>query len=132
MRARSILLSPKYGVNPAIPTCFFCGEEKNEVILVGKIRGHEDLEAPRRAVWNMEPCAKCKSYMEMGIMLVSVEDDTDRRNPYRTGRICVIKKEAAEQIFNEPMKNNFAFVEDTMWKELGLPMENIDNRKETK
>lgn len=27
-------LSPKYGVNPTIPVCFWCGEDKNEVIIL--------------------------------------------------------------------------------------------------
>lgn len=27
-----ITLSPKYGVNPTIPVCFWCGEEKNACV----------------------------------------------------------------------------------------------------
>lgn len=30
-----IKLSPKYGVNPTIPVCFWCGKEKNEIALMG-------------------------------------------------------------------------------------------------
>ena len=33
----SIKLSPKHGLNPTIATCFYCGKDKNELILAGKI-----------------------------------------------------------------------------------------------
>lgn len=69
----SILLSKKHGVNPAIPVCFFCGEEKNEVILAGKMK--YDAEAPKHAVWDKKPCDKCRELMEMGVMLISVKGD---------------------------------------------------------
>lgn len=31
----SVRLHPKYGVNPTIPTCFWCGKDKNEIALLG-------------------------------------------------------------------------------------------------
>lgn len=37
-RNGSIELSPKYGVNPTIPVCFWCGKEKNEIALMGRVR----------------------------------------------------------------------------------------------
>lgn len=30
MASNNITLSPKYGVNPTIPVCFWCGESKAE------------------------------------------------------------------------------------------------------
>ena len=36
----SIKISPKHGVNPTIPRCFFCGKEKNMVALLGRIPKH--------------------------------------------------------------------------------------------
>lgn len=42
--SNSIRLSPKHGLNPSISVCFFCGEDKNEIILPGKLEG--DAEAP--------------------------------------------------------------------------------------
>ena len=44
--SRSIRISEKHGVNPTIPICFYCGEDKNEVALLGKLHG--DKEAPMR------------------------------------------------------------------------------------
>ena len=32
-----ILLSPKYGVNPTMPVCFWCGEDRGEIALLGRI-----------------------------------------------------------------------------------------------
>ena len=43
-------LSPKHGLNPLIPGCFWCGESKNEIALLGRLPG--DAEAPRSAVWS--------------------------------------------------------------------------------
>lgn len=40
-RNGSIELSPKYGVNPTIPVCFWCGKEKNEIALMGRVRKRE-------------------------------------------------------------------------------------------
>lgn len=119
MKNGNIKLSEKYGLNPSISLCFFCGNEK-EVILPGRLKG--DVEAPRQAVWNKEPCNTCKDYMKKGIMLISVKDGTDKENPYRTGRIVVIKEEAAKEIFPTIGNSRFYFVEDTAWKEIGLPM----------
>ena len=37
MSNAGIKLSPKHGLNPTIPVCFWCGEERNEVALLGHI-----------------------------------------------------------------------------------------------
>ena len=50
---RQIRLSKKYGLNPAIPHCFYCNEAKKEVILAGAFGGGK--EAPRAAVWDLLP-----------------------------------------------------------------------------
>ena len=118
----SIRISEKHGVNPTIPKCFFCGEDKNMIILAGRLKGDE--EAPRNAVCDKEPCDKCKEYMTMGVMLVSVKDGSDQNDPYRTGRLCVIKEEAAKNIFNNLGNSRFAFIEDAAWDMIGLPTQN--------
>lgn len=117
-----VLLSQKHGVNPAIPKCFYCQEDKNEIILAGKLRG--DAEAPRGCVWDMEPCQKCRELMDRGVILISVTPESmeqinrdyqswwyrsghlpkERRsqfipNPYRTGRWFVLSDDAVRRIF---------------------------------
>jgi len=105
--SKDIKLSPKYGVNPTIPVCFFCGEERNEIALLGRIgdgRKGEDIEAPRRMVLDYEPCDKCKEQMARGITMIGVvrEDEVpDNRPPiissngenlYPTGSWCVVSE----------------------------------------
>lgn len=65
----NIKLSPEHGVNPTIPICFWCGEEKNEIAMLGKI-DREDSKAPEAVVLNYEPCDKCKELFSKGIHVV--------------------------------------------------------------
>lgn len=69
----SIKLSPKHGLNPCIPVCFWCGQEKNEVAMLGKI-DKEDSEAPRKLILNYDPCDKCKEMIGEGIHVVGVQE----------------------------------------------------------
>lgn len=108
----AIKLSEKHGLNPSISICFFCGKEKNELVLPGRLKG--DVEAPKKAIWSMEPCDDCRKYMAEGVMLCVVKDGTDPKNPYRTGRMLVISDADAERIFKmDPTKERFAFIEES-------------------
>ncbi len=105
----SIKLSPKYGANPSIPVCFWCGKEKNEIRLLGKIgdgRKGEDIEAPRNMIFDYDPCNECQKNWNLGVACIEVrnpdgnEDDWMLINGHRpTGRWSVIKPEAAKRIF---------------------------------
>lgn len=109
MSNSSITLSPKYGVNPTISVCFWCGKEKNEIALMGHMgdgRKHEDFEAPRHMVLDFEPCEECKKNMALGFTVMeatttpnSVSSVEIQRGVYPTGRFVVLKTEAAERIF---------------------------------
>lgn len=82
----NIKVSSKYGLNPTIPVCFFCGEEKNEVALLGKItdKNKQEIEAPMKTVIDYEPCDKCKEMWEQGVAIIEVT--------YRNlGRPCIAK-----------------------------------------
>ena len=68
----SIRLSPKHGVNPAIPKCFYCNEDKNELILTGRIK--DDVESPKNVIWDMHPCDRCAEFMQQGVILISTMD----------------------------------------------------------
>lgn len=121
----SIRVSEKHGVNPTIPLCFYCGNEKNEVLLLGRLP--EDKEAPRNMVFDYEPCDECKSFMEQGIILISVDSalTKDRTNPYRTGGWWVVTEEAVRRIFDKKVVDQictrrFAFVEDSACSVIGL------------
>lgn len=122
-----LLVSKEHGVNPSLSICFFCGGDKNEIILAGRCK--EDRKAPHAAAWNYEPCDTCKDYMEKGVMVSVVKEGSDRDNPYRrTGQIHVIKDEAAAEIFNiDPEKTRFVYIEESIAKKV---FANAPNNKE--
>lgn len=122
-----ILLSPKHGLNPTIPICFWCGEEKNEIALMGRIgdaRKGEDFEAPMHAVLDYEPCDKCREKMSLGFTMIEathVPNPTTKvqmqQGVYPTGRYAVIKKEAAMRLFTPQtdLSKGKAFVDSALF-----------------
>lgn len=102
-------LSPKHGLNPTISVCFWCGEEKDEIALlghIGNVRKGEDIEASMRTIINYEPCPSCLAKMDSGFTIVetttSPNDTTSvpiQEGIYPTGRFVVIKHEVAKRIF---------------------------------
>lgn len=128
----SVRLSEKHGLNPSLGLCFYCVTEGTSVLLLGQLPG--DKEAPRQAIWDMEPCAKCAGYMKRGVILISVKDDAemvemDRQhaaweakhghklharkpvpgyfipNPYRTGGWWVVTEDYVRRIFDGSADN---------------------------
>lgn len=126
----SIKLSPKYGVNPTIPVCFWCGEEKGEIALMGRVRKKQtrniivygtrstktvdnDVKAPMHMVLNYEPCECCKENFKKGVHLVEVTPHAEDERPaftkgdndtplYPTGRFVVVTPEGAHKMFSLP------------------------------
>lgn len=100
--SKSIEISPKYGVNPVIPLCFFCGEQKNEIALMGRIRNNQrggDFEAPKNVILDYVPCDCCREKFSHGVLVIEVSQRPlpDGRPPisqgaYPTGRFVVVKK----------------------------------------
>ena len=72
--SNNIKVSPKHGLNPTIPICFWCGKEKNEVALMGKI-DKQDSKAPRKMITNYEPCDKCKELFSAGVHVIGVTEE---------------------------------------------------------
>lgn len=94
----SIKLSPKYGVNPTITKCFWCGKDKNEIALLGKLP--KDAEAPKTCIINYDPCDECKANFSKGVLIM---EGTETPNypgqpklggAYPTGSLSVVKPEA--------------------------------------
>lgn len=123
----TIRLSAKHGVNPSLSVCYFCGLDKNEVVLPGRLPG--DAEAPRKAVWNKEPCDQCKEYMAQGIIFVGVNGPEVEKQPFanRTGKFCVIKEDAVKRLLkpgemlSDILSRRAAFVPEDAWTALRLP-----------
>lgn len=98
--SKGIRISPKYGANPTMGVCFFCGEETGEIALLGRIgdgRKHEDIQAPMHMILNYRPCEKCREKFSKGVLLVeaeTIEGGADNRLPiakdtYPTGRFVL-------------------------------------------
>ena len=132
----SIHLHPKYGVNPSIYQCFYCGEDVG-LILPGSMTQQfknagvsvsDSGEMPMHlGVIDTVPCDKCKEYMKQGIIFISVRDGEDGSNPFRTGGFAVVKESAVDHIINDPAlvadvkENRVCFIENTTWNTIGLP-----------
>ncbi len=134
-REPSIRLHPKHGLNPTVPQCFWCGEDKNEVALLGAAL---NKQAPMHMVLDYEPCDRCRAQWEQGIVLVEcVPADPTRPRPelvkgtgaYPSGRFIVVTEEAWErlELFKPEMKEAVtkarkAFVEKAVFEAM-LPPE---------
>ena len=114
----SIKLSPKYGVNPTMPICFFCQKEKGEIALLGHIHEKDangravrgsDIEAPKYMLLDFEPCDECKAKLDNGVTIISVVPAEQapkgalqiRKGVVPTGAYVVVKEEAYKRIFSQ-------------------------------
>lgn len=123
----SIKLSPKHGVNPTIPVCFWCGKEKNEVALMGYMKGKDgtDIAAPMHMVIDYEPCETCRKNMEQGFTLIEATSKPNatsnveiQHGVYPTGRYAVLKREAAERVFNNLNGRDKAFATPDIFEKM--------------
>jgi len=144
----SILLHKKYGLNPTIYNCFFCGEAIG-LLLPGskttkfKKAGLADADGKMKSsigCIDKEPCDKCKEYMKQGVILISIDEkksQNDFENPYRTGGWCVVKDDYIKRVFeslgekdlmDRTLKQRATFVPDPLWDKLRLPRGEIDTK----
>lgn len=125
--SKSIRISPKHGLNPAIPVCFFCGKPKNELVLMGKLKG--DAEAPKNVCLDYEPCDACKALFARNILLMGVTTTPNGDQPpiqdnlYPTGSYVVITREAAGRVFQDEaakaiLEKGKAFLEEPALQDL--------------
>ena len=103
--SKGIKISPKHGLNPTIPVCFWCGKQKNEIALMGRMEG--DIEAPKNMVLDYVPCEECQNHMAMGVAVLEASDhpNTEGQPPmqkgvYPTSRFVVVTTECADRVFN--------------------------------
>lgn len=93
---KGIPISEKYGVNPTLGVCFWCGRHTGEIALLGKLP--KDAEAPKETVLSYEPCEECAKTFNEGVLVIEVDANTntppitDNYSP--TGRYVVINAEA--------------------------------------
>lgn len=117
--SKGIEISPKHGLNPTIPVCFWCDKDKNEIALLGRIREKtknryganvtkrgSDIEAPRKMVIDYEPCDECKKWWDSGVAVIEVQEtpiNPDQpeiqKGLYPTSRFVVMTVEGADRVF---------------------------------
>ena len=51
-----------------------------------------------------------------GCFIIEVEDGSDQKNPYRTGRYCAIKKEAAKKILGQ--EHSIVYMEKSAYSQI--------------
>jgi len=132
-----LILDKENGVDPMLSYCFYCGKEKNEILLTGIngkfIRRSAGVSQNTRGLcFNKKPCDECKSIMEEGVILISIKNEESGDNPYRTGGWCAVTIDAAKRIFKDVDidKQRVFFLEDKIYDAIGLPRDvSIDNRK---
>ena len=118
-------LHPKYGVNPTLAVCQWCGKDTGDVVLLGAAyKG----EAPYRMVVSKMPCPTCQAGMDKGITLIEAREVNGR--PEHTGRWCVITEDAARRLFTNPplddvLRMRKAYVEQDVM-EMFMPSETLD------
>jgi hypothetical protein len=100
-----ITLHPKYGLNPTLELCFWCGKETGSIALLGN---KYDGEAPMRMTLSYAPCGECQKSWEAGFVLLECSDtpNVDDQPPikpdvYPTGNYMVISIEAAIRLLGE-------------------------------
>ena len=107
---KGITLSPKHGVNPSITHCECCGKEIG-IALFGRLKN--DAEAPKNVAMGL--CDDCQKVIDQqGLLIIEVRNGETGNNPYRTGRIVGISKEAKERMFKD-IKSSVCYMEESMF-----------------
>ena len=109
--------------------CFLCNEPKG-LLLDRRLKD----SLPHSAVYDKEPCDKCKEHMKQGIIIISTRDGESGENPYRTGGWWVVKEEMIKRLIkpkallNDVLKKRVLFMEDTICTKVGLEKAGEDTK----
>lgn len=60
---KNLILHKEYGLNSTIPICAFCGESKNEIVMLGAAYKEE---APMHMIVDDQPCEACREKLDSG------------------------------------------------------------------
>jgi hypothetical protein len=114
----SVRISKQYGLNPSVTHCECCGKEIG-IALFGtswKDKNGKTAEAPRNVAMGL--CDDCQKVVDaQGLMIIEVRDGESGKNPYRTGRLIGITKEAKERMFKD-ISSPIVFMEQSMFSQL--------------
>ena len=115
----------KLGVALVNEVCFLCGEKREEIVMnsiltESKAKAVEELHGKTVGYFMCDTCTKA---LKTGIGLIECDEakTDDKSNPWRTGRICVIKEEAFDRIFTDVDKSKrILFIPIEVSEEIGL------------
>lgn len=148
--SKNIKVSPKHGVNPSIPTCFWCGNPKKELALMGRM-DKKDSKAPKYIVLDYEPCDECKKLFSNGIHVVGCSNeptakgqfpmlDSESVKLYPTGAMFVAKEEwvkdflkanDSEDMIPDVIEKKVLLMPDSIVNEIVSESKKLDNIEDT-
>lgn len=118
-----MIMNKQHGANPTIPICFYCGKDKDEIVLLGKLP--KDKKAPKRCLLDYIPCPECQKEMDNGITLIETAKTPAMngqppiaRNEYPTGKWAVVSKDYIrnsiknDEMRDDILKKKMAFLEE--------------------
>ncbi len=114
-----VRISKKYGLNMSITHCECCGKEIG-IAMFGTSwkdpKTGKTAEAPKGVAMGL--CDDCKKVVDQqGLLIIEVRDGESGKNPYRTGRIVGITKEAKERMF-KGIESPMCYMEQTMFTQI--------------
>lgn len=114
----SIRISKEYGLNPSITHCECCGKEIGIALFGTGYKNKEGKTAQAPMNISMGLCDDCNKVIKAeGLMIIEVRDGETGNNPYRTGRLVGISKEAKERLFND-IESPIVYMEETTFSKL--------------
>lgn len=104
-KEKGIRVSEKYGLNPSLTVCFWCGESTG-IALCGRLKG--DVEAPKEVFGGYDLCNKCKEKLGDGVAIIEVNSTpyTENQPPiqgtlYPSGRMIGLSQEVIRDMIKD-------------------------------
>ena len=114
-----IEISKRFGLNPSVTHCECCGKDTGLVMFGTSWKDPKTgktAEAPRDVAMGL--CDDCKSVVKAGgLMIIEVRDGETGKNPFRTGRVVGITKDAKERLFKD-ISSNICYMEQSMFSQM--------------
>ena len=116
--SKGIRISKKYGVNPSLIQCNCCGKEYSIVMFGTSYKENGKTAQAPRVIRDGSICDDCQKVIDDGgIFFIEVKDGESGTNPYRTGRISAVKREAIQKIFKKEV-SPINYMEESLFTQI--------------